>query len=307
MESISIIIPIYNRLKVTQQGLNYLYESLKHYNMKLKDAEKYHIRIIIVDDGSTDGSAEWIEKTYPQTEVLRSKGDLWWTGAINMGIKHALKNHSKLKAVILQNDDVVVEKDWIYTLIKTAEVNPNSLIGCATCIDEKKERIFYGGRQLNSWFATEKKLNYDMPRDIFKSGFVIDSFDLYGRGLYIPIEVFDALGLFNAKKFKHRGDLDLPLRAKKAGFNLLVSYDAIVYELPQYSFALDSKRHLSLKDIYRSLFDFRSSNSLSFIYNYSRIATKNPLQFIVFLLSNLFYNIRGIAWRYLKQQFPQNT
>jgi GT2 family glycosyltransferase len=259
---------------------------------------------VIVDDGSTDGSAEFILQNYPDVEVLRFDGNQWWTGAINRGIEHSLKNHDNLKAVILQNDDVLVEQDWIHTLIKTADENPRSLIGCATSVCESKDLICYGGRRLDPWFAKETKVNFRAQRSAFKKGFVIDSFDLYGRGLYIPIEVFQQLGLFDEKRFRHRGDMDIPLRAKKAGFRLLVSYDAIVYELPEHSFALDSKKKLTFREIYKSLTDFRSSNNINFIYNYSDIATHGKLQFVVFFLSNFYYNFRGICWRYLKQWIP---
>ena len=136
-----------------------------------------------------------------------------------------------------------------------------------------------------------------MNKHNFPFGYVVSSFDLYGRGLYIPIEVFNTIGLFNNLRFKHRGDMDLPLRAKKAGFDLLVCYDAIVYELPEFTYSLDIKTKISFREAINLLTDFRSSNNLRLIFYYSLVATNNPVQFVVFFTSNLFYNLRRVFWR----------
>ncbi|HMI01440.1 MAG TPA: glycosyltransferase family 2 protein [Pedobacter sp.] len=300
MKHIAIVIPIYNRLEVTKIGLKHISKSVDFYHAAAGE-RKYEVSIVIVDDGSTDGSPDWIEASYPKVTVLRSGGDLWWTGAVNFGIDHCIKQVTGLEAIILQNDDVIVDEDWLLNLIDAANANPNSLIGCATSTMDNKDKITYGGRKLHSWFAREEMLNLGLSKYRFPKGYVTPSFDLYGRGIYIPVGVFQKIGLFNQDQFKHRGDMDIPLRAKKAGFKLLVSYDAMVYEFPEHAFGLDSKKKISLKEAFKALTDFRSSNNLKFVYYYSLQATRNPLQFTVFFCSNLFYNMRRICWRVVNQ------
>ncbi|HMF69866.1 MAG TPA: glycosyltransferase family 2 protein [Flavitalea sp.] len=298
---ISVVIPIYNRLEITKQGLSYIDKAVSYYNSKFP--LKATVNIVIVDDGSTDGSDEWIRANYPAVIVLKTKGNLWWTGAVNWGIQYVLDNFKESQGVILQNDDVVVEQDWIEKLLTAVEKNPNSLMGCATSTLKDSVKLSYGGRKVHPWFATEKIINEGSDKTKFPLGFVSQSFDLYGRGLYIPIAVFKKIGLFNNTNFKHRGDMDIPLRAKKAGFHLLVSYDALVYELPEHTYSLDIKTSVSFKEAFKLLTDFRSSNNLKFIYQYSLIATDNPFQFIVFFTSNLFYNVRRVGWRLVGNSF----
>jgi N-acetylglucosaminyl-diphospho-decaprenol L-rhamnosyltransferase len=298
---ISVVIPIYNRLEITKKGLQYIRASIDYYNEVVPANERRRAYIVVVDDGSTDGSAKWIKDHYEGIYVLRSKGNLWWTGAVNMGIEFCLQNQPNLEAIVLQNDDVIVEKDWFLNLVNAAKANPESLIGCATSTIIDKDKITYGGRKLHPWFARESMLNLGLNKQQFPKGYVTPSFDLYGRGLYIPATVFRQIGLFNYKQFKHRGDMDIPLRAKKAGFKLLVSYDAIVYEFPEHAFGLDSKKKISFKEAYKAMTDFRSSNNIKFVYYYSLQATHNPLQFLVFFSSNLFLNMRRICWRMLNQ------
>lgn len=298
-EVVFLVIPIYNRLEVTKKGLHYLCASIDHYRLNASSA--LEVRIIIVDDGSTDGSSEWIATHHPDITILRGDGGLWWTGAVNLAIKHALETCPDTAAIVLQNDDVVVEHDWFINLMNAAMNHPDSLIGCATSTLHNKDAIVYGGRKLHPWFATEKMLNVGSSKRGFPKGYVVPSFDLYGRGLYIPVRIFKEIGLFNQEQFRHRGDMDIPLRAKKVGFNLLVSYDAIVYEFPEHAFGLDSKKKISLKEAFKALTDFRSSNNVKFVYYYSRLATRNPIQFVVFFSSNLFYNMRRVCWRVVHQ------
>lgn len=295
---VAVIIPVYNRLRITQKGLGYIQAAVRYY--EALSNKSFAIKVIIVDDGSTDGTTQWIQANHPQFTVLAGDGNLWWTGAVNKGIQHSLDTYHNLYGVILQNDDVMLEETWLAELLAAVTSHPHSLMGCATAVQEEKDVILYGGRQLNPWFAKEKKTNYKAPRNRFIKGYVTPSFDLYGRGLFIPASVFKTVGLFNAKGFKHRGDMDVPLRAKKAGFQLLVSYDAIVYELPQMTFSLDVKRKITFKEAYKLLTDFRSSNNFGFIYRYSKAATNNPFQFAVFFFSSLFYHLRGISRRLVR-------
>ena len=294
---VAIIVPIYNRLETTKQGVGFIDQAVRYYTSLA--ATKYTIEVVIVDDGSTDGSGEWIKNTFPAYRLIKGDGSWWWTGAVNAGIRHCLDSMAGLRGIILQNDDIKVEQEWLYYLLRTADAHPKSLIGCATSIHENSHLIEYGGRSVNSWFAKEKKINYGVERRHFSVGHVEASFDLYGRGLYIPAEVFEEIGLFDQQSFKHRGDMDLPLRAKRKGYQLLVSYDAIVYELPQLTYGLDVKQKINFREAYKILTDFRSSSNVRFIYNYSKIATRNSFQFIVFLFSNAFYHLRRVSWRLL--------
>jgi GT2 family glycosyltransferase len=71
-QKIFIIIPVHNRKQITLNCLKSL--------SKNGDLGRYHV--VVVDDGSTDGTAEAIQALYPDIVVLHGDGNLWWTGAI---------------------------------------------------------------------------------------------------------------------------------------------------------------------------------------------------------------------------------
>ena len=75
-----IIIPVFNSRQITLNCLTLLHSQT--YN-------KYSI--IIVDDGSTDGTYQAIKEQFPNVTVLKGDGNLWWAGAVNFALNEILK------------------------------------------------------------------------------------------------------------------------------------------------------------------------------------------------------------------------
>ncbi|MEL6945455.1 MAG: glycosyltransferase, partial [Bacteroidota bacterium] len=69
----------------------------------LGDLTRYSV--IVVDDGSTDGTYEEIYESYPTVILLKGDGNLWWTGAIRMGMEYAYKQDADY--IIWLNDDTL--------------------------------------------------------------------------------------------------------------------------------------------------------------------------------------------------------
>ncbi|HIJ83785.1 MAG TPA: glycosyltransferase family 2 protein, partial [Magnetococcales bacterium] len=80
---VAILIPIHNGLSYTQKTLSWLEQSLK----LAKSHPNIIAEVIVIDDGSTDGSGEFIRKQHPHIHLLEGPGNLWWSGAINMGAR----------------------------------------------------------------------------------------------------------------------------------------------------------------------------------------------------------------------------
>ncbi|MFK5894215.1 MAG: glycosyltransferase, partial [Pseudomonadota bacterium] len=103
---IAIVIPVFNRVETTLNCLRQLQEI---------DKNGAEFNFIIVDDGSTDGTADAVKTHFPDSIVLMGDGNLWWTGAINMGAEYALK--SDFDYVLCLNDDLEFDDKFLTELL----------------------------------------------------------------------------------------------------------------------------------------------------------------------------------------------
>src|SRR5271169_3428718 len=82
--------------------------------------------VIVVDNGSTDDSVEAISQTFPDVILLKTGENLGYAGGNNVGIEYALKHGADL--VLLLNNDTVVDREFIPSLLKAAEQSPETSI-----------------------------------------------------------------------------------------------------------------------------------------------------------------------------------
>src|SRR5450756_1670023 len=115
MTRFSILIPIYNRLTITKQGLRNLYKALEQYTATGKWECRFEV--IVIDDGSTDGSSQWIAENYPGVHLLQGDGNLWWSGATNKGARFAIE-HLQSDYILLWNDDIAPDNDYFLEVEK---------------------------------------------------------------------------------------------------------------------------------------------------------------------------------------------
>ena len=99
-----ILIPVHNRKKFTHQCLLSLY----------KQTNKNFI-VIVIDDGSTDGTEKMLTSEFPNVELLKGDGNLWWTKATNLGVKYALSQNAKY--ILILNDDTELSEDYIEKML----------------------------------------------------------------------------------------------------------------------------------------------------------------------------------------------
>ena len=189
-DTIYIVVPVFNRKALTERFLDCLRE---------QRFRNFHT--IVVDDGSTDGTAELITDRFKEVQLLRGDGSLWWTGATNVGIRHALQSALADDAVLVINDDVEVDADYLQTLHRSWSTTPKALIGSLVVDITAPEVIVDGGRLMNRWTAKFDILNVRRRRSEFPSGHCVDVSLLTGWGTLIPVQVFREIGLFDDKHF----------------------------------------------------------------------------------------------------------
>ena len=214
MKKIAVVVPVHNRRETT---LGYLRQ------MREIHADGVSLDLVIVDDGSTDGTVQAIHERYPNVVVLQGDGNLWWTGAVNKGVQYALdKDYG---AVLIMNDDLELDDAFLMHLLKVARENPDSLVSSVTIHrDEvgREELLTCGFKRMGFW-GDMHALHAGEPYSD-KLDEVVHCDYLTGASLFIPILVFKKIGIFDSQNFPHNwGDFEFTLRASLNGFPCLVA------------------------------------------------------------------------------------
>jgi GT2 family glycosyltransferase len=138
-QSVYILIPVHNRKAVTLTCL----ETLQ------RNGDLAQYQVVVIDDGSTDGTAEAIQSQFPQVIILKGDGNLWWTGAIVKGMEYAYKEGADF--FIWLNDDTLPLPNAISTLVDTC-TRRQKTIATAQCYSSKdKKTPTYGGQVRGKW------------------------------------------------------------------------------------------------------------------------------------------------------------
>jgi len=210
-ESIYIIIPVHNRKALTLACL----ENLKTNG----DLQKY--QVIVVDDGSSDRTAEEVAENYSEVTILKGDGNLWWTGAIDLGMKYAYEKGAEY--FIWLNDDCQFRDRTLTDLVEFASIHQDSIIGCQGIEIGTSNQIAFGGK-VKTW----KGYRFIQPL----SQIVTPCDVLSGNIVCLPRNVVQKIGYPNPKITPHYGGDSLYLiLAQKAGFSIYVDNRNSVYSI----------------------------------------------------------------------------
>lgn len=202
-QPVYIVTPVYNRKEIT---LAYL-ENLSDYG----DLQRYHV--VIVDDGSTDGTADAIRTRYPEVIVLPGNGDLWWTGAMARGMQYAYDQGAEY--FFWLNDDCLPIENALSQMESFMRQQANTLVSASFYTAEATAPVRVSG------FRGRQGM-------LANAGEVVEVDGVSGWCVGIPRAVFSKIGPPNAWKFPHyAGDSMYTLTATRAGFRAYILGDAI--------------------------------------------------------------------------------
>src|SRR5206468_2470383 len=160
---------------------------------------------VVVDDGSTDDTRNRVLAAFPQTVVLPGDGSLWWGGATNVGVEHALAEGADY--VLTLNNDGVVRPDAVGRLLDTATAIPHSIVGARRNDLAQPETTWSDGwlfSPAGSRLASPASVDQETPTRIDATGCNL---------MLIPAACFAQAGLFDTAALPHNySDWDFQLR-----------------------------------------------------------------------------------------------
>lgn len=205
MIKVYIIILNWNGLKDTLECLESVY-----------NLDYQHFEVVVVDNGSSDNSAEIISKKHPNVVLLQNHENLGYATGNNIAMKYAMEHGADY--LWLLNNDTVVEKFTLSNLLENAEQSkdigmvspvihyyyePKLVQFCGSYVDTKKLEIIYPD-EINT-FVQEK----------FVKG---NNICLWGTALLVKRKVIEKIGYFNDDFFAYWEDTDFSLRSIENGF-----------------------------------------------------------------------------------------
>lgn len=180
---------------------------------------RHQVSVILVDDGSTDGTADAVGAQFPEVEVLRGSGELFWNGAVRVAFEQARRGDHDF--YVLLNDDTHLVPDALATLLAThcrvtrASVNGSIVVGSVS--DPTTGRLSYGG------WRSVSRLNPADCRRVMPAAEPVECDTMNGNCVLIPREVVERIGNLDSAFTHGMGDWDYGFRARRAGCKLWVA------------------------------------------------------------------------------------
>lgn len=206
--NLSIIILSYNTKTLLQRCLNSVLLSMKSSRLKAE--------IIVIDNNSSDGSAELLKTHYPQVKTVFNKDNIGYGKANNLGIEMA-----KGEYILLLNSDCVVIDDALETLLRFAQKNPRAFVGGKLFNEDQSAQqscgpfytlpvvllmLFFKGDQL--------KLTRYSPDEIKEVDWVS------GACILVRKKDIQDIGGFDEEIFMYMEEIDLLYRAKQKNYRV---------------------------------------------------------------------------------------
>jgi GT2 family glycosyltransferase len=178
--------------------------------------------VILVDNDSRDGSAEYVAAHYPDIRLVRSGANLGFGAGNNLAARSA-----QGEFLAFLNPDAAAEPRWLEALIAALEREPQAGLATAmVLLADEPDRVNACGNDMHLTGLTLCR-GMGEPRGAFSATAEVGA--VSGAAFAVRRDLFEALGGFDESFFLYVEDSDLSLRARLAGHRLLCVPEALVY------------------------------------------------------------------------------
>jgi GT2 family glycosyltransferase len=203
-----IILPVHNRRAVTHRFVDSL--------LAQTDSD---FRVVLVDDGSIDGTADMVTARLPGTVVVKGTGNWWWARSLQAGVEWLSEHRLPANSIVMTaNDDTTFE--------------PNFL-GNARAVISERHRTLLLPRLMDraTGRVSELGANVDFRTLEVRPAMQPESVNCFStRGLFLRLADFKAIGGFRPVLLPHYlSDYEFTMRAASRGFTLLTDPTVSLY------------------------------------------------------------------------------
>lgn len=178
-------------------------------------------QVVVVDNGSTDGSRELIQRYYPQVKLIVRPANEGFCQGYNLAIQNA-----RCPYVLILNTDVFLDRDFLCKALSGIRKARDIGVVAARVYQADTEQIAYVGRYLRPWVSLTNSRNVSQPEFVFAgSGSVL----FCRRAMLEDIRLFGEY--YDASFFAYHEDVDLAWRAQLRGWRCLYAPEAVAHHV----------------------------------------------------------------------------
>jgi GT2 family glycosyltransferase len=182
------------------------------------------VKVVVVDNGSTDGSVDVLQAEYPQVMLLPLSENVGFAGGNNHGLCHALRQGADY--VLLLNNDARIAPDAVDVLVQAAQMDrQNGILGAIIYRDDDSQHIESAGGWLNLYTGRFRHFETLPANQLYPYEVDIVS----GCAMMIRREVMEEVGLLNECYFAYFEDAEWCMRVHRAGYRVVAVPGAQVW------------------------------------------------------------------------------
>jgi GT2 family glycosyltransferase len=207
--------------RVTAVVLNWCNEHDTKACVDSLEAQDYPaLTILVVDNGSPDGSGERLHARYPDAQYLQTGQNLGYAGGNNSGMRRALEQGAEF--VLVLNNDAVLDETCVSELVRAAQSNMNAgAVGPKILRYDSPERIWFAGGRFDQVRAAGIHLQENMIDADPRESQVAENTFLTGCCILIPAATIESVGYFRDDFFTYMEDVEYSFRIMASGAKLL--------------------------------------------------------------------------------------
>jgi len=176
--------------------------------------------ILVVDNGSTDGSVPAIRERFPKVRLLEIKNNIGYTGGSNTGMRWALKHGADY--MLLLNNDTVVAPDFLRRLVEAAEDDPAIGIAGPTIYYYTQPRVIWSAGGSIDWHRGRTSMLGLDQQDSGQFGEAPREVSFCtGCALLVKATAVERIGLLDERFFAYYEETEWCVRAQRAGFKIV--------------------------------------------------------------------------------------
>jgi len=178
----------------------------------LRKTNYTNYKVVVLDNGSTDGSFEEISKKFKEVDVIRLDKNIGYTSGINYVWNYCLKKYKPFYFCNMNNDIVTVQKDWLTLMVNELEKKKlRGICGNKLLFPDGRLQLLYSDRNPSEYLEKDTG-KYDFVKEVTAVG---------GANMLIKVNVVKKIGGVDENFFYGPDDIDYCLRARKKGFKIV--------------------------------------------------------------------------------------